>query len=296
MGREASDLLVRKSDDRLEQRNVEAHALSGIERGPSGAEEHRVRPGDFHQLREASVGRQVEDLQTDVPPAEGLDERFAWRRRDGNSTAALHPHPCRDHAVAILDYREAAALASEGEPAGSGPDLPEHERAILAHFDVDFDIGVGQIHAHPWMGETHDIAEVAGQVLARERMGTYAPGPKRERLPGREGPLRLGEDDVPQRCEVGMRLRGGADRDDAEHPREDRARSGHVVRVDIDARLVGVRYALDAFGREEILNVRDEPVAELAAYEPALQRNFPKSHEQDQSGRTVQVPIFLVSN
>src|SRR3989442_13800536 len=162
MGRETSDLLVRKSDDRFEQGNVEAHALAGIDRGPSGPEEHRVRPRDFHQVRETSVGREVEDLQTDVPPAEGLDERFAWRRRDGDSTAALHPHPRRDHAVAILDHREAAALASEGGPARSGPDLPEHERAILAHFDLAFDIGVGQIHAHSWMGETHDIAELAG--------------------------------------------------------------------------------------------------------------------------------------
>src|SRR5256885_16392807 len=75
--------------------------------------------------------------------------------------------------------------------AGSRPDFPEHEGAVLAHLDVDFDIGVGQIHAHSWMGETHDIAELARQVLARERMGAHAPRPKRERLPGREGPLRL---------------------------------------------------------------------------------------------------------
>src|SRR5256885_5180959 len=39
-------------------------------------------------------------------------------------------------------------------------------------------------------------AELAGKVLARERMGTYASRPKRERLPGCEGPLPLGEDDV----------------------------------------------------------------------------------------------------
>src|SRR5213594_3868614 len=93
---------------------------------------------------------------------------------------------------------EAAALASERETTGSGPDFPEHEGAVPAHLDMDFDIGVGQIHAHSWMGEPHDVAELAGQVLARERMGTHAPRPKRERLPGREGPLRLGEDDVPQ--------------------------------------------------------------------------------------------------
>src|SRR5438445_13831186 len=116
MGRETSDLLVRKSDDRFEQGNLEAHAPCGIERGPSGAEEHRVRPGDFHQLREASVGRQVEDLQTDVPPAEGVDERFAWGRGDANSTAALHPHPRHDPALASRDYRDAAPPACDAEP------------------------------------------------------------------------------------------------------------------------------------------------------------------------------------
>jgi len=141
------------------------------------------------------------------------------------------------------------------------------------------------------MGETHDVAKLAGQVLARERMGTHAPRPKRERLPRREGPLRLGEDDVPQRREVGVGLRGRADRHDAEDPGQDGPRSGHIVRVDVHARLVRIRDALDSLGREEILNVRDEAVSELAAHEPALQRDLAESHEEDHALRTVTVPI-----
>ena len=78
-----------------------------------------------------------------------------------------------------------------------------------------------------------------------------------------------------------MHFRGGADRHDTEDTSENRACLRDVVDVDIDTGLVGLGDAFDAFRGEQILDVRDEAVAELPAHESALQGQLAKAYKED---------------
>ena len=89
-----------------------------------------------------------------------------------------------------------------------------------------------------------------------------------------------------------MGLRGRADRYDPKDPSEDRVCLRDVVHVDVHPSLVGLGDAFDTFSGEQILNVRDEAVPELAAYESALQGQLAKTHQEDHDSRTVRGPIF----
>jgi len=51
--------------------------------------------------------------------------------------------------------------------------------------------------------------------------------------------------------------------------------------MDVDAGLVGLCDALGSLRGEEVLDVPDETVAELAAHEAALERDLAEPHEED---------------
>ncbi len=89
-----------------------------------------------------------------------------------------------------------------------------------------------------------------------------------------------------------MGLRGGADRYDSKDPSEDGVCVRDVVDMDVHPGLIGLSDAFDAFCREQILDVRDEAVPELAAYESALQGQLAETNQEDHVSRTVRGPIF----
>ena len=89
-----------------------------------------------------------------------------------------------------------------------------------------------------------------------------------------------------------MGLRGGADRYDPKDPSEDGVCLRDVVDMDVYPGLIGLGDAFDTFSGEQILNVRNEPVSELAAHESALQGELPKTNQEDHDSRTVRGPIF----
>ena len=158
----------------------------------------------------------------------------------------------------------------------------EDEPSIQPYLDVDLDFRMGEVDLGVGMGRQDCRAEVLGEVLAREKMLTDSAGPNRER-PTRPnaGPRSLLEDAFAQDFALRGRLDRGAQGDHPEDPGEDPPRPVALIHVDVDARLVGLRDALNPFRREEILNVRDEPIPQLPANVPTLQGDFPKPDEDE---------------
>ena len=89
-----------------------------------------------------------------------------------------------------------------------------------------------------------------------------------------------------------MGLGGGADRYDPKDPSEDGVCLRDVVDMDVYPGLIGLGDAFDTFSGEQILDVRDEAVPELAAYESALQGQLAETNQEDHVSRTVRGPIF----
>jgi len=180
-----------------------------------------------------------------------------------------------------LNDREGPALATEGEASRARPYFLEHEPAVAADLNVDFDVRLGEIHPDVRMGLTNCLSELASEILTRERVGSDSPGPEGERLTGRQGPRSLGENGLSEGVQVRVHFRGGADRHDTEDPSENRKRLGDVLDVDVHTGLVGLGDAFDAFRGEQILDVRDEAVAELPAHESALQGQLAEAYKED---------------
>src|SRR5437773_468844 len=184
--REASDLFLAESDDRFEDGDVEGRPIFRVERLPTGAEEDRFGPRDPNDLAQVPVRGKAQDLETNVPFSERLDEALAIRRGHRDPATALHPHPSSNHARLVPDHREGATLAAERETPWTGPDLPEHERTVVADLDVDLDVGMGEVHSHGRMGRADFLPEFAAEVLTRERVGSHPPGSEGERLTRRQ--------------------------------------------------------------------------------------------------------------
>ena len=204
------------------------------------------------------------------------------RARHDDAASALHRHPCRHDGRLAVDESEGAPLAPERQAARSRPKLPEHEAAVLPHLDVDFDLRRAEVHPRVRMSVQDGAADLLRQVLAGKRMRADAPRTDREgdacTEAGRGGLLH-GEGLEGLHVPVG--LCRGADGHHAEDAHEDGLRADQVVCVDVDARLVRLRDALDALRREPVLDVRDEAVAELPPHVAALEGNLAESHEED---------------
>src|SRR5437867_6503913 len=73
----------------------------------------------------------------------------------------------------------------------------------------------------------------------------------------------------------------GAEGHDAEDTFQGPGRRGNVVHVHVDSTVVRASQALDPLRGEEVLDVRDEPVPELAADEAALERDLSEADKED---------------
>src|SRR2546428_11490831 len=112
-------------------------------------------------------------------------------------------------------------------------------------------------------------------------MGPGAPRPDREAPALREVLLRELKGYPSDFVRVARGLPRRAEGYDPEHPPERRGCGGHVVDIHVDPSVVRPGEALDPLRREEVLDVRDEPVPEVAPDVRAFQGELPEPDQEN---------------